>query len=61
MNMREDQIILMDGCSTIDAIFAVRKLMEKYGEWQQNVHSVFIDLDRHMREYQCEISCDLRE
>jgi hypothetical protein len=38
----------MPGRGTIDAIFAVQQLMERYGENQKNLHMVFIDQKRHM-------------
>ena len=44
----------MPGKGTIDAMFALRMLMEKYREGQRELHSVFVDLkktyDRGPRE-----------
>ena len=36
----------MKGKSTTDAIFAPRQLQERYIEGQQDLHSVFIDLEK---------------
>ncbi|XP_065315652.1 uncharacterized protein LOC135924522 [Gordionus sp. m RMFG-2023] len=32
--------------STIDPIFALRQMMDKYGEKKRNLHMVFIDLEK---------------
>ena len=44
----------MPGKGTTDAMFALRMLMEKYGEGQRELHCVFVDLekayDRVLRE-----------
>ena len=36
----------MPGQSTSDAIFALRQLMETYREGQEDLHCIFIDLER---------------
>ena len=36
----------MNGKSTTDAIFALRQLQERYREGQQDLHCVFIDLEK---------------
>ena len=36
----------MKGKSTTDAIFSLRKLQEKFREGQEDLHSVFIDLEK---------------
>ena len=36
----------MPGKSTTDALFALRVLMEKYGEGQKEPHCVFVDLEK---------------
>ena len=36
----------MKGKSTTDAIFALRQLQERYREGQQDLHCVFIDLEK---------------
>jgi len=41
-----EQFGFMPGRSTIDAIFALRQLIEKYREGQANLHCVFIDLEK---------------
>ena len=42
----EQQFGFMPGRGTTDAIFAVRQMMEKYGEKQKELHLVFIDLEK---------------
>ena len=42
----EQQFGFMPGKSTTDAIFALRLLMEKYREGQQQLHCVFVDLEK---------------
>ena len=44
--MSEEQFGFMPGKGTIDAIFALRQLMEKYAEKQKELHLVFIDLEK---------------
>ncbi|XP_047477371.1 uncharacterized protein LOC125030995 [Penaeus chinensis] len=46
VDILEQQFGFMPGWSTTDAIFAQRQLMEKYGEGQKELHSVFIDLEK---------------
>ena len=41
----------MKGKSTTDAIFAPRQLQERYIEGQQDLQSVFIDLEKHTTEF----------
>ena len=36
----------MPGKGTIDAIFALRMLMEKYRKGQKEIHCVFVDLEK---------------
>ena len=36
----------MPGKGTIDAMFALRMLMEKYREGQRELHCVFVDLEK---------------
>ena len=40
----------MKGKSTTDATFAVRQLQEKYREGQQDLHCVWIDLEKSLRQ-----------
>ncbi|XP_013785550.1 uncharacterized protein LOC106469594 [Limulus polyphemus] len=42
----EQQFGFMPGRGTTDAIFAVRQMLEKYGEKQRKLHLVFIDLEK---------------
>ena len=50
----ENQFEFMPGRSTIEAIHLLRQLIEKYREQKQDLHMVFIDLektyDRVLRE-----------
>ena len=60
----EEQCGLVKGKSTTDAIFALRQLQERYREAQQDLHCVFVDLekahDRVPRE-ECDIdACETR-
>ncbi|GLS47117.1 hypothetical protein GCM10007884_51210 [Methylobacterium brachythecii] len=42
----ENQFGFMPGRSTMEAIYILRKLMEKYREKKKNLHMVFIDLEK---------------
>ena len=42
----EQQYGFMPGRSTMDAIFALKMLMEKYREGQTELHCVFVDLEK---------------
>ena len=42
----DEQFGFMPGRGTTDAIFVLRKLMEKHRENPKGLHMVFIDLDR---------------
>lgn len=42
----DEQFGFMPGRSTTDAIFALRQLLEKYGEKQRELHLIFIDLEK---------------
>ena len=46
VNISEEQSGFMKGKSTTDAIFALRKVQEKYREGLKELHSVFIDLEK---------------
>ena len=46
----DEQFGFMPGRSTTDAIFALRQLLEKYGEKQRELHLIFIDLEKRMIE-----------
>ena len=54
VEISEEQFSFMKGKSTTDAIFSLRQLQEKFREGQEDLHSVFIDLekvyDRVLRE-----------
>ena len=43
----------MKGKSIIDVIFALRQLQERYREGQQDLHSVFIDLEKKLHQSSC--------
>ena len=42
----ENQFGFMPGKSTMEAIFSLRQLMEKYWAKRKNLHMVFIDLEK---------------
>ena len=42
----EEQFGFMPGRGTSDAVFALRQLLEKYGEKQKELHIIFIDLEK---------------
>ena len=46
VQISNEQFGFMPGRSTTDAIYALRLLMEKYREGQQELHCVFIDLEK---------------
>ena len=46
VNISEEQFGFMKGKSMMDAIFALRQVQEKYREGHQELHSVFIDLEK---------------
>ena len=46
VSITEEQFGFVKGKSTTDAMFALRPLQERYREWQQDLHCVFIDLQK---------------
>ena len=46
LSISEEQFGFVKEQSTTDAIFALRQLQERYREGQQDLHSVFIDLEK---------------
>ena len=46
MNISEEQFGFMKGSSTTDAIFALGQLQEKFREGQEDLYSVFTDLEK---------------
>ena len=54
----EEQFSFMPGRSTTDAIFALRQMIEQYRQGQQNLHCVFIDLEK---SYDCVPRVEMRK
>jgi len=46
VEISEEQFGFMKGKSTTDAIFVLRQLQEKFREGQEELHGVFIDLEK---------------
>ena len=46
VGISKQQYGLMPRKETTDAVFALRMLMEKYGEGQRELHCVFVDLEK---------------
>ena len=46
LTFSNQQYGFMPGRSTTDALFALRVLMEKYREGQNELHCVFVDLEK---------------
>ena len=63
MSISEEQFGFVEGKSTTDTIFALRQLQERYREVQQDVHCVFIDLEKPTTEFRgknCIGTCETR-
>jgi hypothetical protein len=45
-NVTENQFDFMPGRSTMEMIFLIRQLMERYREQKKGMHMVFIDLEK---------------
>jgi len=52
LTIADGQIGFMPNRSTTDAIFALRQMIEKHWEGQENLHCVFINLEK------AETSCE---
>ena len=46
MEISKQQYGFIPGKGTTDAVFALRMLMEKYGEGQRELHCVFVNLEK---------------
>ena len=46
VGISKQQYGFMPEKETTDAVFALRMLMEKYGEGQRELHCVFVDLEK---------------
>ena len=46
MTFSNQQYGFMPGKCTTDALFALRVLMEKYREYQKELHCVYVDLEK---------------
>ena len=64
VSISEEQFGFVKGKSTTDAIFALRHLQEIYRKGQQDLHCVFIDLEKNIRQSpreECDIdACETR-
>ncbi len=62
VSIGEEQFGFVKGKSTTDAIFALRQLQERYREGQQDLHCVFIDLEKayESRGKNCIGACETR-
>jgi hypothetical protein len=45
-NVTENQFGFMSGGSTMEAIFLIRQLMDRYREQKKDLHMIFIDLKK---------------
>ena len=46
VEISDQQLSFMPNRSTADAIFVLRQLVEKYREGQDNLHCIFMDLEK---------------
>ena len=49
VSISEEQFGFVEGNSTTDTIFALTQMQERYRKGQQDLHCVFIDLEKYIR------------